>query len=49
MILAISASGQKLPPMLILKGKPGKKKENLLNNLDLVKDKKIYVKCQDNY
>jgi len=47
-ILAISASGEKLPPMLILKGKTGKKKENILNNLDLVKDKKIFVKCQDN-
>ena len=48
-ILAISASGEKLPPMLILKGKTGKKKENILNNFDLLKkDKKIYVKCQDN-
>ena len=37
----------KLPPMLILKGKTGKK-ETELNNLDIVKDKKIYIKCQAN-
>lgn len=30
-ILAISASGKKLPPMLILKGKTGKKKRKYIN------------------
>ena len=31
----------KLPPMLILNGKLGKKKETELNKLDIVKDKKF--------
>ena len=47
-VLGVSASGYKLPPLLILKGKIGKKKEKELNNIDIVKNKKNFVKCQEN-
>ena len=34
--------------LLILKGKIGKKKEKELNNIEIVKNKKIFIKCQEN-
>ena len=46
-VLSITASGKKLPPLLILKGKVGKRKEEKLNKLEIVKKKKIFVKCQE--
>ena len=46
-VLSITASGEKLPPLLILKGKVGKRKEEELNKLEIVKKKKIFVKCQE--
>ena len=46
-VLAIIASGKKLPPLIICKGKVGKRKEIQLNALDCVKNKTIYVKCQE--
>ena len=47
-VLAIIASGKKLPPLIICKGKVGKRKEIQLNSLECVKNKTIYVKCQEN-
>ena len=47
-VLSISASGQNLPPLIICKGKSGKRKEDKLNKFDVVKEKKIFIKCQPN-
>lgn len=47
-VLSISASGAKLPPLFICKGKPGKRKEDQLNNLEDVKSKKVFIKCHNN-
>lgn len=41
-VLSISASAQKLPPLIISKGKSGKRKEDKLNKFDVEKEKKFY-------
>jgi hypothetical protein len=46
-VLAISASGKKLPSLIICKGQVGKRKEIHLKALDYIKYKNIYVKCQE--
>ena len=48
LLLSVAADGTKLPPMIIFKGVPGAKIEKELNSLPLVKNKKIYVCCQQN-
>ena len=45
-ILSITASGYKLKPLMIFKGKKGKKTEKKLQNLEEVKQKMVVVKCQ---
>ena len=47
-VLSISASGAKLPPLFICKGKPGKRKEDQLNYLEDIKSKKVFIKCHNN-
>lgn len=47
-ILAITGKGNKLPPVLIFKGKNDKTNEKRYNRLDVVKQKRIYIFCQDN-
>ena len=42
-ILAISAGGNKLPPVIIFKGTPDKNNENCYNKLEVVKDRRILV------
>ena len=40
--------GTKLPPLMILKGEPGKITEKKLKEPEEVKQKKIYICCQKN-
>ena len=47
-LLAIAGNGNKLPPLLIYKGKEGKFLENKLQKVKEVLDKKILVACQEN-
>ena len=47
-ILTIIANGCKLPPYLIFKGKPNGKIIRELNNNIYVKNKKIFVNCNEN-
>ena len=47
-ILCISADGQKIPPLLVFKGKKGGRKEEELKKNKYVQLKKIYVLCQNN-
>lgn len=47
-ILACNAIGEKLPPLVIFKGVPGKRIEKDLSKKALVKNKKIYALCQPN-
>ena len=48
LIFGISGNGYKLPPVLIFKAKKDGKLEKSVNELELVKQKKIYVYCQEN-
>ena len=48
LILGVSGNGYKLPPVLIFKPKKYGRLEKTLNELELVKQKKIYVYCQEN-
>ena len=43
LILGVTGNGFKLPPVLIFKAKKDGRLEETLNELDLVKPKKIYV------
>ena len=47
-ILACNAIGEKLPPLVIFKGVPGKRIEKDLSKNALVKNKKLYALCQPN-
>ena len=47
-ILAVSALGSKLPPLLIFKGKNGGRIEKNLNQLPIVKNKNIFILCNEN-
>ena len=47
-ILTIAGDGTKLPPFVILKGKPGKIIENHVKNLEYFLNKKIFVCFQEN-
>ena len=46
-ILSIVGDGTKLPPLIILKGEPGKYIETMLKKLEYVKNKNMYVLCQE--
>ena len=46
-ILAIAGKGEKLAPMMIFKGQPGKTNEKKLQDIEEVK-KKIFICCQQN-
>ena len=46
-ILAVVGNGFKLPPLLILKGEPGKTIENELRGLSYVRDKSMFIYCQN--
>lgn len=45
-ILSIVGDGTKLPPLIILKGAPGKYIENTLQKLDDVKNKHMFILYQ---
>ena len=45
-ILSVAGDGTKLPPLVIIKGEPGKTIEKDLRNLHFIKEKFIYVYCQ---
>lgn len=47
LILGIGGNGYKLLPLLIFKAKKDGRLEKSLNSLDLVKQKKVYVSCQE--
>lgn len=47
-ILAVSASGKKLPSVLIFKGKSNKNNEKRYNRLNVVKNKRILIFFQEN-
>ena len=47
-ILACTANGIKLAPLIIFKGQEGKRIEKELSAHKLVQNKRIYVKCQPN-
>ena len=47
-ILSIVGNGNKLPPILVFKAKKNGRLENELNTLPIVRDKKIFVYCQEN-
>ena len=47
-ILLISTSGEKLPPLLIFKGEKDGRKEKALNNNEYCRKKKLFVVCQEN-
>lgn len=47
-ILAITGKDNKLPSVLIFKGIIDKTNEKRYNTLDIVKQKRIYIFCQDN-
>ena len=47
-VLSITASGSKLPSLLIFKGKAGKYLEKKLNKLEEAKNKEIFISCQEN-
>ena len=46
-ILSIAGDGTKLPPLVILKGQPGKTIENHLKNLEYVIKQNIFICCQE--
>ena len=46
-VLGVTASGYKLPPLLILKGKSGRIKEKKFKTIECAKNKTIFIKCQD--
>ena len=46
-ILSIVGDGTKLPPLIILKGEPGKYIETTLKKLEYVKNKNMFVLCQE--
>ena len=48
LLLCISASGEKLPPLLVFKGKSDGNKIKKLKENEYVKKKKIFVECQEN-
>ena len=48
LILGVSGNGYKLLPVLIFKAKKDGRLENTLHELELVKQKKIYIYCQEN-
>lgn len=48
LLLAITANGNKLKPLLVFKGKFNSNKQNKLNKLDIVANKNIFVVCQEN-
>lgn len=47
LILACAGNGTKLPPLLIFKAKRGGKLEKNLSSLSIVKEKKIFIFCQE--
>ena len=47
-VLSITASGSKLPSLLIFKDKPGKYLEKKLNKLEEVKNKDIFISWEEN-
>ena len=47
-VLSITASGSKLLPLIIFKGKAGKYLEKKLNKLEEAKNKEIFISCQEN-
>lgn len=47
-ILACNAIWEKLPPLVIFKGVPGKRIEKNFSKNALVKNKKLYALCQPN-
>ena len=46
-VLGVTASGYKLPLLLILKGKSGRIKEKKFKTIECAKNKTIFIKCQD--
>ena len=46
-LLSITESGDKLPPYLIFQGSSGKTIEKKLNELDKIKNKKIFTICHN--
>ena len=48
LILSILADGEKLPPLIIFKGIKNGPKENRLNDNIYVKNKEIFIRCQEN-
>ena len=47
-ILTITGKGNKLPPVIIFKGKIDKSNEKRYNKLDVVKQNRVYIFCQEN-
>ena len=45
LILGVSGNGYKLPPVLIFKAKKDGRLKKTLNELELVRQKKIYIYC----
>lgn len=48
MIIIISASGEKLPPLLIFKGEKEGREEKILKVNEYCRKKIIFVVCQEN-
>ena len=46
-ILAVVSNGFKLPPFIIVKGEPGKTVEKDLRNLPYIRDKSLFLYCQN--
>ena len=47
-MLSILADNEKLPPLIIFKGTKKGRKENRLNDNIYVKNKEIFIRCQEN-
>ena len=48
LILSILADGEKLPQLIIFKGTKNEPKENRANDNIHVKNKEIFIRCQEN-
>ena len=47
-MLSAAGDGTKLPPLVIVKGEPGKTVETKLRKLDYVRENKMFIFCQNN-
>ena len=47
-MLSAAGDGTKLAPLVIVKGEPGKTVESKLRKIEYVKNKQMFIYCQNN-